>query len=57
MRYLGVHRIWRQVDITGPGNRAGIDIDTSEEVHVEQWPKGACQIFAIQPYTALQSIF
>lgn len=45
--HLGVHCVWSQIDITGPCNRAGVDIDASKEIRVAQWPKRARQIFAV----------
>ena len=47
MRHLGVHCVWRQIDVTGPCNRARVDIDASEEIHIEQRSKRARQIFAV----------
>ncbi len=45
--------VWRQIDITGPCNRARVDIDSSEEIDVEQRSKRARQIFAVSPHTTL----
>jgi hypothetical protein len=40
-RYPSVHRVRRQIDFAGPCDRAEIDIDAVEELHVSQWRFGA----------------
>jgi len=48
---LGVHCIRRQVDVTGPGDRAVIDEDLLKKPHIQQGRERALQLFRPQLHT------
>ena len=54
---LGVHCIRRQIDLTGPRNRATINEDLFEKLHIRQRRQRTGQLFRPQPHTSRQSVF
>jgi len=49
---LGVHCVRRQIDLTGPRNRAAINEDPFEELHIRQGSQRTGQFFWPQPHTS-----
>jgi hypothetical protein len=54
---LSVHCIRRQIDLTGPGDRAAINEDLLEKPHIPQRFEYTCELFSPQPHTPRQSVF
>src|SRR5271157_6215622 len=54
---LGVHCIRRQIDLTGPRDRAAINEDLFEKLHIRQRRQRTGQLFWPQPHTSRQSVF
>ena len=54
---LGVHGIRRQIDLTGPRNRAAINEDLFEKLHIRPRRQRTVQLLSPQPHTSPQSVF
>jgi len=51
---LSVHCIRRQIDLTGPGDRAAINDDLLEKSQPFEY---TCELFSPKPHTPRQSVF
>jgi hypothetical protein len=52
----GVHCVWSQIDLTGPGDRSGIDKGLVEERCVGERGKNAGELIAFQAHASGQSV-
>ncbi|MGA9626852.1 MAG: hypothetical protein WBL65_17295 [Bryobacteraceae bacterium] len=48
---LGVHGIRRQIDLTGPSNRAAVNENLFEKLHIRQRRQRTGQLSSPQPHT------